>query len=80
VVIGTIERFDSEHVRVAWTKSLEKRTTDPEGAITMARTLLESACKHIHEEAGTESDEMSDLNKLYRHTAELLNLAPSQHT
>jgi hypothetical protein len=80
VVTGAIERFDSEHVRVAWTKSLERRTTDPEGAITMARTLLESVCKHILEEAGTKYDETPDLNKLYRQTAELLNLAPSQHT
>lgn len=80
VVTGAIERFDSEHVRVAWAKSLERRTTDPEGAITMARTLLESVCKHILEKAGSEYDETPDLNKLYRQTAELLNLAPSQHT
>lgn len=80
VVTGAIERFDSEHVRVAWTKSLERRITDPEGAITMARTLLESVCKHILEEAEIEYDDSPDLNKLYRQTAELLNLAPSQHT
>ncbi|MEB0093219.1 abortive infection family protein [Pseudomonas sp. CCI1.2] len=80
VVTGAIERFDSENVRTAWTKSLERRTTDPEGAITMARTLLESVCKHILEEAGAKYEETPDLNKLYRQTAEQLNLAPSQHT
>lgn len=80
VVTGAIERFDSEHVRMAWTKSLDRRAVDPEGAITMARTLLESVCKHILEEAGSEYDDSPDLNKLYRQTAELLNLAPSQHT
>jgi len=36
----------------------------------MARPLLESVCKHILEEAGTEYDETPDLNKLYRQTAE----------
>ncbi len=46
----------------------------------MARTLLESVCKHILEEARTEYDETPDLNKLYRQTAELLKLAASQHT
>lgn len=80
VVTGAIERFDSEHVRAAWTKSLERRAIDPEGAITMARTLLESVCKHILEAAGLEYTDSPDLNKLYRQTAELLNLAPSQHT
>jgi hypothetical protein len=80
VVTGAIERFDSEHVRSAWTKSLERRTTDPEGAITMARTLLESVCKHILDAAGARYDDSPDLNKLYRQTAEVLNLAPSQHT
>lgn len=80
VVTGAIERFDSEHARLAWTKSLERRATDPEGAITMARTLLESVCKHILDEAGTKYDDTPDLNKLYRQTAVLLNLAPSQHT
>lgn len=80
VVIGSIVRFESEHVRVAWPKSREKRTTDSEGAVAMVRTLLESVCKHTHKEAGTASDKMPDLNKLYRHTAELLNLAPSRHT
>ncbi|WP_236705234.1 abortive infection family protein [Pseudomonas sp. RIT-PI-o] len=46
----------------------------------MARTLLESVCKHILEAAGSEFSDSPDLNKLYRQTAELLNLAPSQHT
>ena len=37
-------------------------------------------CKHILDEAGTKYDDTPDLNKLYRQTAVLLNLAPSQHT
>lgn len=64
----------------AWNKALERRSSDPEGAITIARTLLESVCKHILEEAKASYDESPDLNKLYRQTAEVLKIAPSQHT
>ncbi len=31
---------------------MERRATDPEGAITAARTLLETVCKHILDEQG----------------------------
>lgn len=80
VVSVAIEKFDAAHVQAAWSKALERRTSDPEGAITMARTLLESVCKHILEEATVTFDDSPDINKLYRQTAEQLNIAPSQHT
>ena len=75
-----IGKIDSAHVIAVWNKALERRSSDPEGAITIARTLLESVCKHILEEAKAPYDESPDLNKLYRQTAEVLNIAPSQHT
>lgn len=80
VVSVAIEKFDAANIQAAWSKALERRATDPEGAITMARTLLESVCKHILEEAQTPYDDSPDINKLYRQTAEQLNIAPSQHT
>lgn len=80
VVTNAIENFDSEHVQAAWSKALDRRSSDPEGAITMARTLLESVCKHILEEAQVTYEESPELNKLYKQTAEHLKLAPSQHT
>ncbi len=56
-----------------------RRHSEPEGAITAARTLLETVCKYILDEAGeTYGDD--DLPKLYNKTAKLLNLSPSQHT
>ncbi|PTQ77290.1 abortive infection Abi-like protein [Nitrosomonas oligotropha] len=80
VVSGAIEKFDSAHIQAAWSKALDRRASDPEGAITVARTLLESVCKHILDEAGIEYGDAPELNKLYRLTAEHLNIAPSQHT
>lgn len=76
----TLTAVDSDHVHEAWQKALDRRTTDPEGAITAARTLLESVCKHILDEQGVVYDDSVDLPKLYRLVASELNLAPSQHT
>jgi hypothetical protein len=48
--------LDAEHVKAAWQKALDRRRTDPEGAITAARTMLESVCKLIldHYETSTQ--------------------------
>ena len=75
-----LESFDASHVQAAWSKALDRRTSDPEGAITAARTLVESVCKHILDEEGVDYDDGADLPKLYKLTASQLNLAPSQHT
>lgn len=80
VVTNTLEKFDAAHVQAAWSKALDRRSSDPEGAITIARTLLESVCKHILEEGSVPYDDSPDISKLYKQTAEHLNLAPSQHT
>lgn len=80
LVSAVLQRFDADHVAAAWQKALERRTVDPEGAITSARTLLESVCKHILDEESTTYNDKDDLPKLYRLTAEKLNIAPSQHT
>jgi hypothetical protein len=75
-----LESFDEEGVHRAWTRALSRRTDDPEGAITAARTLLETVCKRILDETGGTYDDKEDLPKLYQMVAERLILAPSQHT
>jgi hypothetical protein len=79
-VSATLEQYDAAHVNAVWSKALDRRETDPEGAITAARTLLESVCKHILDDLEVEYDDRADLPKLYKTTAEALNLAPTQHT
>ncbi|MGN6837375.1 abortive infection family protein, partial [Neisseria sp. P0022.S010] len=76
----SIKKLDAIHIENAWKKALERRIDDPEGAITSARTLIESVCKYILDEAKITYDDRQDLQKLYKQTAEYLNLAPSQHT
>jgi adenylate kinase family enzyme len=72
--------FNYEFVQQAWQKAIERRTNDPEGAITMARTLLESSCKHIMDEANYEYDDKAELPQLYKGVQKVLNLAPSENT
>lgn len=79
-VSTVLDGLDAVHVQSAWSKALDRRNSDPEGAITMARTLLESVCKHILDEMNVDYKDDADLPTLYRHTAKVLNLAPSQHT
>ncbi|MGI8856312.1 MAG: abortive infection family protein [Thermomicrobiales bacterium] len=79
-ISATMKRVDWEHVQNAWIKALDRRDIDPDGAITAARTLLESVCKHILDMGGITWNDKMDLSKLYGKTAEQMNLAPSQHT
>jgi len=62
-----------------WHKSLERVANDPEGAITAARSLLETICKHILDDHGIDYPEDIDLPKLWTSVGEQLNLARSQH-
>lgn len=79
-ISAVLQRFDADHVHKEWQIALERRIDEPDGAITMARTLLESACKHILDEANVTYDDDSDLPALYHLVAVQLQLAPSQHT
>ena len=59
---------------------MARKGADPEGAITAARTLLETVCKHVLDQQGIAYQPTDDLPKLWKACAESLNLAPSQHT
>jgi hypothetical protein len=69
-----------EVIREQWQKGLKRRKEDPEGAITIARSMIESTCKFILDQEGEEYDDGSDLPKLYKKIQTKLNLAPDQHT
>jgi hypothetical protein len=75
-----LDKVDAPHIAAAWQKALERRATDPSGAITAARTLIETVCKHILDEQAVTYADSEELPKLYRLTADSLNLSPSQHT
>lgn len=77
---GALLNFDADGVHVVWAKALSRRAQDPEGAITVARTLLETVSKRILDERGVTYSDKEDLPKLYSMAAKALNLAPDQHT
>jgi hypothetical protein len=78
-ITEALAAFDPEHVHAAWQKALDRRLSDPEGAITAARMLLETVCKHVLDKAGKLYPGDADLPKLWSLSAEHLNLAPHQH-
>jgi hypothetical protein len=79
-ISDTLLTFDPDGVHNVWVKALDRRLDDPDGAITSARTLLETVCKRILDDAGETYSEKDDLPALYNAMAKLLNLAPSQHS
>jgi hypothetical protein len=76
-----LQKFDEVSINSAWQKALERKVSDPEGAITISKTMLESICKHILDERNISYDPSKiELPELYKKTSKELNLAPSQHT
>lgn len=75
-----LKSYDEAGVNEAWTKALDRRLTDPEGAITSARSLLETVCKHILEDIEVSYDRNFDMSELYKLVAKELKLAPDQHS
>jgi hypothetical protein len=79
VVRKLAESGTPEGVQAAWQRCLERRDRDPEGAITAARTMLETCCNCILEDCGVALKGTEDLPKLYGMVAQQLRLSPSGH-
>lgn len=76
-----LAKIDLPHIHDAWKKMLDRaKGDDVDGAITAARTLVETVCKHILDDLGTGHPDDADLPTLYKLVSKSLNLAPSQHT
>ncbi|MGG0644738.1 abortive infection family protein [Sporosarcina gallistercoris] len=68
------------YIHETWNKAIERTVNDPEGAITIARTLLEEIFKYILVNTKTSYSQDADLPSLYKLVRNLLNLSPEQHT
>lgn len=73
-------KVNAQYIQEAWTKSLERRESDPEGAITIARTLLEIVCKFIMDQEGIKYEDKWEMPQLYKGVQSVLNLSPDNHT
>jgi hypothetical protein len=68
-----LTRISSENIREKWEKALNRRVTDPSGAITAARSLLETTLKWIIEERGGKTTENN--RELFSKTIAALGLS-----
>ncbi|MCW7494742.1 abortive infection family protein [Leptospira sp. 2 VSF19] len=79
IISHRLENFAMDYVQEIWDKALSRRSSDPEGAITASRTLIETICKHILDKLEIKYNEKIDLPELYKITAKNLNLSPELH-
>ena len=79
-ISSALDRFDKSIVHRRWELALERRTSDPEGAITLSRTLLEDVFKWILTTLEVDFDDKVDMTKLYRLVSKELRLAPDDYT
>jgi len=79
-ISDVLKSFNEAGVHGAWEKALSRRGTDPAGAITAARSLLETVCKHILDIQKVEYNSSKiEIHELYKLVANELNLSPDQH-
>jgi hypothetical protein len=69
--------FRSEYISNSWQKALGRIEEDPSGAITAARSLLESVFKKILEEKKVEFSKNDDFGVLWKKVSKVLDLGLS---
>lgn len=79
-VSNALTDLNSEYVFEQWEAALERVPSDPDGAITLARSFLESVFKHVLEDLGEEHSSADTLPGLFRRVARRLDIAPDQQT
>lgn len=80
VLARILNRLKSAKLRMAWRKAFDRAEHDPDGAITAARSYLESVCKAILDSLGVDYKDNQDLPALYRLVAKNLGLVADKKT
>jgi len=80
IISNKLNSINKGFLKNEWAKALKRKISDPEGAITSSRTLLETVCKQILDELDENYNDRADLPVLYKQVAKKLNLAPDQHS
>ena len=75
-----VAQTSNKYVRELLLKAVARRSSDPEGAITLSKTVLEATCKYILEELGATYGQSDDLPKLFKETSRRLALSPGPGT
>lgn len=69
-----------DHIKLEIDKGLQRVGTDPQGAVTTARTVLESTLKYIASHKNIELGKKDDLSVMYKKVANKIGLAPTEST
>lgn len=75
----SFSRIRETSFRIDWIEANRRITIDPPGAITAARTLLETTLKTIIQERNETPDNSGDLVRLVRQAENVLDFIPSEH-
>lgn len=75
-----LANFEPEQIHARWTAALDRRSDDPAGAITLARTLLEDVSRWLLDDLAIPAADHDDLPALYRKLSKGMNLAPDDHS
>lgn len=80
VSTNQLDKIDIKYIDEQISKCHSKiREADFDGAITNSRTLVESVCIFVIKDSGKDYDDDGNLNKLYKKTAEILNMNPANY-
>jgi hypothetical protein len=74
-----IESIKEDNLESIWRKINLRKESDIDGAITAARSMVETTLKYILDQEGETYTNKDDLNDLYKKVANQLNLSPSGH-
>jgi hypothetical protein len=76
-VLGTT-LFSQDGLKESWQKALSRLGTDPDGAVTSARSMVETVCKHILDDLHQSYTGKEEMPQLYQMVAKCLELSPDR--
>lgn len=73
-----LQKLDEQMIHARWKAAIERRASDPEGAITLARTLLEDVCKWVLHKGMRKTISHGCIEKSQRFWLSLLTITQSK--
>jgi hypothetical protein len=77
-IVDALSEFNADRVKLAWDRAVARREADPPAALTAARTLLETVCKHVLDRVGVKYGRKDSLGDLYTAAARAVGVHASQ--
>jgi len=76
-IAEALSELSADRVQLAWQRAVQRREADPPAALTAARSLLETACKHVLGRLGIAFGATDSLGNLYSAAARAVGVHPS---